>query len=112
MASGDELARNYAEGIAESVREVEVSGWEVREAWASDVLDWEIVWSSGREVVGVRLLITAGGPTCWVCFDGDGADVVVSWACEPVHVYVECPVLSSQVLDRYGEGLAWSDGAA
>ena len=112
MTSGDVLARDYAEGIADSVREVESSGWEAREAWASDVLDYEIVWSSGREIVGVRLLITAGGPSCWVCFDGAGADVVTSWACEPVHVYVECPVLSSQVLDRYGEFLAVSGGAA
>lgn len=97
-----ESAREYAEGVAASLVELERDGWPDDEGvygWLEGVLDVRRTYASTGELVEVSVLVTVGGPNAWVAFDGRGAEVQASWWSDVVRVWASCPSVSSEVLE-------------
>ncbi len=93
-------AREYAEGIAEGLREgTDIDAYDYLE----DILDYELTFTSSRDLKSVRLLVTFGGPNAWVIFDGTSATVQASWYSDMVDVYVPDAPLSGPVFDYFAE---------
>lgn len=47
------------------------------EAYLEDVLDVEYTLNSQKELIGVTLYVTVGGPTCWI--DTRHKEIVCAW---------------------------------
>lgn len=94
----NESAREYAEGIAESLRNESVD--DVGE-YLESILDYQYTRDSRGELVSVRLLVAFGGPNAWVTFDGSGALIEVNWYSEVQRLYVERVELSALVMDYF-----------
>ncbi len=95
-----ESAREYAESLADSLREdAPEDVWE----WLQDVLDYEVTYGAGRELRRVRLLVAFGGPNAWITFDGDHALVECAWWSDMVSVHVPDAPLSGPVFDYFTE---------
>lgn len=96
-------AREYAEGIAEGLREdADIDVYDYLEG----ILDYELTFTSQRDLKSVRLLVTFGGPNAWIVFDGTNATVQASWYSDTVEVYVPNAPLSGPVFDYFEENYA------
>ena len=95
--------REYAEMIRNDVNRL-YDGETVDECerlldYVADALDVEYTLNSSRELIGVRVYVTLGGPTCWI--DTRNGEVVCSWGsdkesawlasevCEEINSYFE-----------------------
>jgi hypothetical protein len=105
-----EMAREQAQGTADTLAEIERDGWPNGEGiyeWLEGVLDVKRTYTQvthGRRaeenrLTEVSLLVAFGGPTTWVTFDGRGAEVASSWWSDEVRVWVPCPSLSAEVIE-------------
>ena len=91
-----EMIRNDVNSLydGETVDECE-SLWD----YVSEALDVEYTLNSSRELIGVRVYVTIGGPTCWI--DTRSNEVVCAWGsdkesawlasevCEEINSYFE-----------------------
>jgi hypothetical protein len=98
-----ESAREYANGLADNLREDAPD--DIGE-WLDGILDYQVTYSSQRELVSVRVLVAFGGPTAWVVFDGEDARVQATWYSDMVEVYVPRAPLSGPVFDYFQDVLA------
>ena len=95
--------REYAEMIRNDVNSL-YEGEPVDECeslwdYIADALDVEYTLNSQRELIGVRVYVTLGGPNCWI--DTRGGEVVCAWGsdkesawlasevCEEINSYFE-----------------------
>ena len=95
--------REYAEMIRNDVNRL-YDGETVDECeslldYIADALDVEYTLNSSRELVGVRVYVTLGGPNCWI--DTRNGEVVCAWGsdkesawlasevCEEINSYFE-----------------------
>ena len=95
--------REYAEMIRNDVNSL-YGGETVDECdslwdYVADALDVEYTLNSSRELIGVRVYVTIGGPTCWI--DTRSNEVVCAWGsdeesawlasevCEEINSYFE-----------------------
>lgn len=53
----------------------------------ADALDYEVVISSTRQIKGIRLYVTLGGPTCWI--DTEIREVVCTWGGERASYFID-----------------------
>ncbi len=95
-----ESAREYANGLAENLRE---DAPEDVGEWLEGILDYEVTYNSQRDLVSVRVLVTFGGPNAWILFDGRHATVQASWYSDVVEVFVPDAPLSAPVFDYFQE---------
>jgi hypothetical protein len=91
-------AREYAEGIAEGLREDTLDD---PYEYLDSVLDYELTYTSQKELKSVRLLVSFGGPNAWVIFDGTSATVQASWYSDMVEVYVPEAPLSDPIFEYF-----------
>lgn len=54
----------------------------------ADALDYEVLMSSTKTVKAVRLIVTLGGPTCYI--DTECRAVVCAWGTERAEYPVDC----------------------
>jgi hypothetical protein len=92
-----ESATEQAEAVIENLRNFDGDVMD----WLEGTLDVRRTYSSDKALRSVNLLVGFGGPNIWVEFDGHSATVEVTWYCEPVTRWVECPELSEQVLELF-----------
>ena len=95
--------REYAEMIRNDVNRL-YDGETVDECeslwdYVADALDVEYTLNSSRELIGVRVYVTLGGPNCWI--DTRNGEVVCAWGsdkesawlasevCEEINSYFE-----------------------
>ena len=95
--------REYAEMIRNDVNSL-YAGETVDECeslwdYVADALDVEYTLNSSRELIGVRVYVALGGPTCWI--DTRSNEVVCAWGsdkesawlasevCEEINSYFE-----------------------
>jgi len=91
-------AREYAEGIAEGLREdTDIDAYDYLEG----ILDYELTFTSQRDLKSVRLLVSFGGPNAWIIFDGTSATVQASWYSDMVEVYVPEAPLSDPIFEYF-----------
>jgi hypothetical protein len=95
-------AQEYAEGLAENLREDAPD--DIGE-WLEGILDYQVTYNSQRELVSVRVLVAFGGPNAWIVFDGRHATVQASWYSEVVEVFVPDVELSGLVFDHFDQVL-------
>jgi hypothetical protein len=95
-----ESAREYANGLAENLRE---DAPEDVGEWLEGILDYQVTYNSQRDLVSVRVLVTFGGPNAWIVFDGDHATVQAAWYSDVVEVFVPDVELSGLVFDYFQE---------
>ena len=95
--------REYAEMIRNDVNSL-YDGETVYECeslfdYIADALDVEYTLNSSRELIGVRVYVTIGGPTCWIDTRSNevvcacGSDKESAWlaseVCEEINSYFE-----------------------
>ena len=61
--------------------------------YVADALDVEYTLNSSRELIGVRVYVTLGGPNCWI--DTRTGEVVCAWGSDK-----ESAWLASEVCDE------------
>jgi len=72
--------------------------------WCGDgILDVKRTYSSSRELDSVELLVGFGGPNIWATFNGRGCEIKVTWYCEPVYEWVDCPEFSTEMLELFDD---------
>jgi hypothetical protein len=98
-----ESAREYAQGLADTLRE---DAPEDIGEWLEGILDYDLTYGSDRQLRSVRLLVTFGGPNAWIIFDGRNATVQASWYSDMVEVNVYDAPLSGPVFDYFMDVLA------
>ena len=103
-----ESAREYAQGVADGLADIERDGLPLDDdgqpdlfGWLEGVLDVERVTGSDGELRRVRLLVAFGGPNCWVEFGPSGAEVQASWWSDVERVWAACPTFADQVLEVF-----------
>ena len=73
--------REYAEMIRNDINSLyegkTVGEYESLWDYVADALDVEYTLNRSRELVGVRVYVTLGGPTCWI--DTRNGEVVCAW---------------------------------
>ena len=89
--------REYAEMIRNDVNSL-YEGKTVDECeslfdYIADSLDVEYTLNSQRELIGVRVYVTLGGPTCWI--DTRNSEVVCAWGSDRWSAW-----LASEVCDE------------
>ena len=58
--------------------------------YVAEALDVEYTLNSQRELIGVRLYVTLGGPTCWI--DTRNGEVVCAWGTDKESVWLASEV--------------------
>mgnify|MGYP004670998173 FL=1 len=93
MKNMNNECREYAKRIAEEA-EAYYNGTTNEEGeevglydYFADALDYEVVISSTRQIKGVRLIVTLGGPTCWI--DTEIREVVCTWGGERASYFID-----------------------
>ena len=61
--------------------------------YVAEALDVEYTLNSQRELIGVRVYVTLGGPTCWI--DTRNGEVACAWGTDKESVW-----LASEVCDE------------
>ena len=89
--------REYAEMIRNDINRL-YDGETVDECeslldYVVDALDVEYTLNSQRELIGVRVYVTLGGPNCWI--DTRAGEVVCAWGSDKESVW-----LASEVCDE------------
>ena len=82
--------REYAEMIRNDINSL-YEGKTVDECeslfdYVADALDVEYTLNSQRELIGVRVYVTLGGPTCWI--DTRNGEVVCAWGTDKESVWL------------------------
>ena len=95
--------RAFLEGEDEDMREEFGDDYGMSATdWCGDsVLDVRRVYGFDGRLAAVELLVGFGGPNVWAVFDGRGCEFRVSWYCDPVTEWVECPDLSADTLELF-----------
>lgn len=99
----EQSAREYANGLAENLRTETIDTVPDIGEYLEGILDFQVTYSSQRELVSVRVLVAFGGPTAWVVFDGEHATVQAHWYSDTVEVFVPNAPLSGPVFDYFQE---------
>lgn len=71
--------RKYLEAVAQEIKEAYNNG-NMIDYVCDNVLDVEYILNSLRELIGVKLFITLGGPTIWI--DTRDYTLNISWGSE------------------------------
>jgi hypothetical protein len=95
-----ESAQEYAQGLAETLRD---NPPDDMFDWLEGILDYQLTYSSQRDLISVRVLVAFGGPNAWIVFDGDHATVQAAWYSDMVEVFVPDVPLSAMVLEYFEE---------
>lgn len=95
--------RNYAESIRNDINSLyngeTVDGCESLIDYLCDALDVEYTFSSQRQLIGVNVYVTLGGPTCWI--DTRHGEVVCCWGTDK-----ESAWLASEICDEINSFMA------
>lgn len=71
--------RKYLEAVSQELKDSYNNG-EIYEYINNNVLDVEYSLNSLKELIGVNLYITLGGPTVWI--DTRDCTLTIAWGCE------------------------------
>ena len=86
--------REYAETIRNDINSLyegeTVDGCENLWDYIADALDVEYTLNSQRELIGVRVYVTLGGPNCWI--DTRGGEVVCAWGSDKASAWLASEV--------------------
>lgn len=85
--------QNYVDNIAKELKEI-YNGEQINDDgetmtlydYISDVLDIEYTLNSSKELIGVRLWVTLGGPNIYI--DTRAGEVVGHWGCDAARAWV------------------------
>jgi hypothetical protein len=99
-------AMEYAQGLAESIKELDTAEEFDAFEWLEGVLDVSKFVGSDGEVQGVELLVAFGGPNAWVTIGSgsisapgpDWVKVSASWYSDLQHVEFFAPNFAESVL--------------
>jgi hypothetical protein len=93
-----ELAKDYGVSLDESP-------FDVAHIWLNSALEIrKTVSLATNDVTGYEFLVTFGGPTCWVDFDGsDYATVRAYWGCDKGERRIYAHELEEYVFTHLGE---------
>lgn len=93
MSKMNNECREYAKRIAEEA-EAYYNGTTNEDGeevglydYFADALDYEVILSSTKTVKAVRLIVTLGGPTCYI--DTELREVVCVWGTERASYYID-----------------------
>ena len=106
------MAKNEAMRYAESIRYdinrlyngEPVDGCEDLTDYIFEALDVEYLLNSNRELIGVNLFVTLGGPTCWV--DTRHGTVECRWGTESGSAWLASEICDF-INDHFSECLAF-----
>lgn len=91
--------RKYLEAVAQEIKEAYNNG-NMIDYVCDNVLDVEYILNSLRELIGVKLFITLGGPTIWI--DTRNNTLNIAWGSErdTIGTYSE---ICEELNDIFGE---------
>lgn len=97
--------REYAESIRNDLNKL-YDGETVDECeslldYIADALDVEYTLNSNRELIGVRVYVTLGGPNCWI--DTRNGEVVCCWGTDRASAWLASEVCEE--IDTYFEDI-------
>lgn len=101
-------ATRYAESIRDDINRLyngePVDGCEDLTDYIFEALDVEYILNSSRELIGVNLFVTLGGPTCWV--DTRHGAIECRWGTESGSAWLASEICDS-INDHFSECLAF-----
>ena len=107
MENMENECREYAKRIGDELeaiyngQQVNDDGEEVTLCdWLNDVLDYNITLSSTKTLLGLKIYVALGGPTCWV--DTELGVVVCSWGADRGEYYINneiCNAINDDMAD-------------
>ncbi len=53
----------------------------------ADALDYEVILSSTKTLLAVRLFVTLGGPSCWI--DTESREVICVWGADRAEYWID-----------------------
>lgn len=91
--------RRYLESLSQDLKDAYNNG-NMIDYVGDNVLDVEYIINSSRELIGVKLYITLGGPTIWI--DTENCTLNISWACESdtIGIYSD---ICDEITEIFGE---------
>lgn len=96
----------YAESVRNDLNSLysgePVDGCESLVDYCCDALDVEYLLDSQKNLIGVNLYVTLGGPTCWI--DTRRGEVVCRWGTEEGRAWVPSEICE-EINDSYAEYL-------